>query len=128
MKGMISKAVNILQYGGLITISKHEVRSKVPMLDAQMWVEHGEGNEALRHVFYEKDSSSKFMLMNQSTMAIHKKIQILANEVIRRSRTLPQGSNPHQVHGKDGVERVSGKGPGTSAKVGPAGVLCTSLG
>ena len=58
----------------------------MPMLDTQMWVEHLDTGDVVRFEYYEKECTSPLVVMNQTAMATHKKVQILANEVIRRMR------------------------------------------
>ena len=66
--------------------SKNE-SGKLPMLDTQMWIERTEnGDRQIRHELYEKPMVSRLVTMEQSSLPLKTKIQVLAQEVVRWRR------------------------------------------
>ena len=59
------------------------IDKKVPMLDIKVW---REGNNKIKHEFYEKPMTSDFVMMKRSAMSQGTKITTLTQEVIRRER------------------------------------------
>ena len=60
----------------------------LPMLDVRMWVERDSetGEQEIKYKFYEKEMVSRLVLMERSALPIKTKIQIMVQEIVRRSR------------------------------------------
>ena len=55
---------------------------KVPMLDTKVWIDEEENK--IYHQYFEKPTKSKMVISKESAMPLHKKIDILSNEVFKR--------------------------------------------
>ena len=63
-------------------VASNHASKKLPMLDVQMWTQ----NNRIRYSFYEKPMVSRLVIMEKSALPMKVKIQILAQEVVRRRR------------------------------------------
>ena len=60
---------------------------RLPTLDFEMWVEDG----IIKHSYYEKPMRTQIVLMKDSSMGQRQKMDILANELIRRLSNVGEG-------------------------------------
>ena len=75
--------------------ASNHATGKLPMLDVQMWVENGK----IAYSFYEKPMVLQLVMMENSALPVKVKIQVLAQEVVRRRR------NTHKGEGKTNIDR-----------------------
>ena len=66
---------------------------KLPMLDVQMWME----DKKIRYKFYEKPMVSKLVIMERSALPAKVKMQVLAQEIVRRRRNTWRGEKKEEV-------------------------------
>ena len=88
---MCSSVYNWMEFT-VDTEDDHENR-RIPMLDICTW---REGKHKVKHAFYEKDVSSKLVVMSKSATPQGNKISSLSQEVIRRQRNTGRSIGPQE--------------------------------
>ena len=54
---------------------------RLPTLDFSLWLEK---DGEINHLYYQKPMKTPYVIMKESAVAQHAKVQILSNEVVRR--------------------------------------------
>ena len=65
---------------------------RLPTLDFSLWLENGKVN----HSYFQKPMKTQFVLMRESAMSQQQKIQILANDIVRRLSNVNVGEVPKE--------------------------------
>ena len=86
----LCKAMNSLFSNIRFTVESEEdfENKRLPTLDCDMWMEKLESGNYLRYSFYEKPMKNPYCIMKSSAMSEKSKIQILAQDLIRRMQNI----------------------------------------